>query len=719
MARFFLLLILLTPIFLRGKESFEAMLKALETTRCCDDELYVRFPVTYNHLLSTGYFTTPSARMAETGEIGLGVAHAPPYLNWNARVQLYSHLELSLNYRIFRGIEDPNLSPHGFGDFADRGANFKVAITTPEDTMYHLPGLAFGMEDFMGSKRFTTYFIVGTQVWRKFGLETSLGWGAGRYTHGPSRGFFGGANWFPLWNSGNKWTKGISLTAEYDPVDYANPEREPHPYGRTTHTPINFGAKYNLFDLLEFSASRIRGEASAFAGSLHYNWGKTEGFIPKIKDAHIYTAPVDTQPLGCYRPESVMIQNLNYELKDQGFQLTKAWIEEGVDAGKHPRKRLWLAVINCRYRQESVFRKRLQYLLAALTPSDVSDVVVIVESSGLPCQQYIFNRTWLLKYIHHQISPYEFDIVTPRLNACSPPSDCSRLIYHKRYDFWRFRISPRFESFFGSSKGKVKYDVGALANLSGFFPYNVFYEFQVSQTVLANIDGIGDFDFLNPSQLPNVATDYIRYRQEGNFSWDRIYLQKNWNFGRGLFGKAALGYFQVNYAGIAGELLWYPTQFTFALGLEGAVVKKRNYTGLGFQSKLRQLDGLRPTFHPYTTLQQYFFDFYLDIPALGFFTKIMVGQFLARDKGVGIEGVRYFDNGVRLIGWITYTNAGDTMHGENYYNRGVAIEIPLDFFYKCSSRRVWSYGMAAWLRDAGYSISTGKSLFNLINRERR
>lgn len=494
---------------------------------------------------------------------------------------------------------------------------------------------------------------------------------------------------------------------------------EPHPEGQTTHTPINFGAKYNLCNLIELSASRIRGDASAFAGSIHFNWGKTEGLLPKIGDPHIYTAPVDTQPLGCYRPESVMIQNINYALEDQGFQLTKAWMEEGTDEGKHPRARLWLQIINCRYRQEHIVRRRLQYLLAALTPSNVTDIVVIIESYGLPCQQYVYNRAWLLRYIHHQISPYEFDIITPRLEARSPDCSYSRQIYHKRYELWRCGINPRFESFFGCARGKFKYDLGVEGHLSGFLPYNWYYELQISQTLLSTINDVADFDCFNPSQLPNVATDYVRYRQQGNFSWDRIYLQKNWNIGQGFFGRAAAGYFQVNYGGVAGEFLWYPARFNFAIGLEGAVVKKRRFTGLGFQSKLRQLDDFTPTFRPYTTLQQYFLDFYLDIPELCFFTKIMVGQFLARDKGVAIEGTRYFNNGVRLKGWITFTNAYDLMHGEKYYNRGIGIELPLDFFYKCSSRRVWNYGMAAWLRDAGYFITTGNSLFNTLNRERR
>lgn len=711
--------LLLFPLLLYGGQSMEELIEALEIARYWDEKLEERFPVTFNHTLSTGYFTTHSARMTDEGEFGFGVARVPPYLNWNARLQPFSHLELGASYRIFQGVDDPLLSPHGFGDYADRGANFKVALITPEQTFYTLPGIAFGVDDFMGTKKFLTYYVVGTQVLINYGLEGSFGWGAGRYTHGPSRGFFGGINWFPWFRCPNKWLKGICLSAEYDPVNYKDPAREPHPDGRVSHSPINFGAKYTFGNLFELSASQVRGDAFAVAGSVHYNWGKTSGFLPKIGDPLPYDAPIDTEPLGCSRPEEVMIQTINYALEEQGFQLTNAWIERCEEACGLYRTRLWIQLINCRYREEHVVKMRLEHLFASLTPSNVADVVVILESYGVPCQQYVFNRAHLIRASNGLIGPFELDVLTPRQEACKPNTAFFQRIFHRRYDLWKGRISPRYETFFGSAAGKFKYDFGIKGELEGFLPYNWYYEFQASYTPFSNIHKIGDFDLFHPSQLPIVATDYVRYRQEGMFSWDKLYLQKSWNFGCGVFGRVAGGYFQVNYGGVAAELLWYPTCSNFAIGLEGAIVKKRTFSGLGFQSTLKQLKGFTPTFHSYFALEQYFLDFYYDFQCFHIFTKVSVGQFLARDKGVRLEATRYFDNGIRITGWITFTDAGDKMHGETFFNRGVALEMPFDFFFKCSSRRVWSTGMAAWLRDAGYSTSTGRPLFEMINRERR
>lgn len=94
--------------------------------------------------------------MGEPGEMGVGIVKAPPYIYGNARAQLFYFLELVFNYRLFEGIPDPVLSPRGFGDFADRGANAKIALVTPELSSYELPGIAVGVEDFMGSKKLTS-----------------------------------------------------------------------------------------------------------------------------------------------------------------------------------------------------------------------------------------------------------------------------------------------------------------------------------------------------------------------------------------------------------------------------------------------------------------------------------------------------------------------------------------------------------------------------------
>lgn len=708
----FLLLLLCSSLFAEDSDSSDPLLPDVDEAIFQTIYECERLPITYNHLYTTGYFLTPSARIGEAGEIGVGVIHAPPYLQWNARIQPFACLDLSMNWRIFRGVKDKGLDQFGFGDYADRGANAKLELMTPEYTNYDLPGFAIGVEDFMGSKKFLNYYIVGTKIWlpQNIPLETSFGWGAGRFTNKDSRGFFGGLAWYPFFYSYREFLHPLSLCAEYDPIDYSNRHREPHPKGRSSHTPINYGVKYKYADTIDLTLGSLRGKELAYGGSIQYNWGSSKGFLPKIQDPLPYCAPADKEPLGCIRTESLFVHNLAFAFEEQGFRLFNVILLQD--------NTLVITLINECYREERISRSRIEHILGALLPSNIEKAVVVMESYGLPCQQYVYTPDLLQAELRNTLSCYEHDLLTPRAEAIDYRPN-GKVIFDRDLDLWKARVAPRFETFFGNAKGKFKYDFGLRGNVEGYLPYNLFYDVELGYTLFSTANDIGIVDLYNPSQLPVVLTDFVRYRQHTNFTTDRAYLQRAWNLGRGYFSRLSLGYFMVNYAGLAGEFLWYPANSHLAVGFDGAALKKRRYHGLGFQSKLLQFDGFVPTFHTYSLLPQYFFNLYFDFPQISFFTKVSAGQFLAGDKGLRLEATRYFESGLRLTGWVTFTDAKDKVHGEDYYNRGIALELPLDLFYLCSSRRVWNYGSAAWLRDAGAFSYTGPTLFDIINRERR
>lgn len=182
-------------------------------------KLEERLPVTYNLLLQGGYFNMPSARMGNDGELGGGYAWNKPYINYNLRCQLTKRLEVTGNYRIVKGVKDPVLSPLGFGDFSDKGANLKFALFLPEESDYTLPGLSLGFDDILGTRNFKARYIVLTQVFLDCDFEVSLGYGVQRIRH-----WFGGISWFPLRQSGWKSLQTLNFVAEYDAI----PDRAEH-----------------------------------------------------------------------------------------------------------------------------------------------------------------------------------------------------------------------------------------------------------------------------------------------------------------------------------------------------------------------------------------------------------------------------------------------------------------------------------------------------------
>lgn len=181
-------------------------LRLVDQVNC---EVNDSMPMIYNHLLYGGYINMPSARMPQEGVMGFGYAYVPPYRIYSLHCQLLHRLEVSGNYRVFSGIDDPLLTPRGFGDFSDKGINVKVAILRPEDSDYRLPGVAIGFDDFLGTRNFKSKYLVATQVFLKYNLEFSLGIGAQRI-----RRWFGGAAWIPFRQSCNRYLQGITLLAD-------------------------------------------------------------------------------------------------------------------------------------------------------------------------------------------------------------------------------------------------------------------------------------------------------------------------------------------------------------------------------------------------------------------------------------------------------------------------------------------------------------------------
>src|SRR5690606_34902675 len=98
-----------------------------------------------------------------------------------------------------------------------------------------LPGLAFGLEDFLGTRSFKAGYFVLTKVFRERNFEISFGWGWQRL-----KGPFGGALWMPFRQCQNA-ARGIAFAAEYDCTPYSSQDIERHPRGRKQFFPINFG----------------------------------------------------------------------------------------------------------------------------------------------------------------------------------------------------------------------------------------------------------------------------------------------------------------------------------------------------------------------------------------------------------------------------------------------------------------------------------------------
>ncbi len=690
-------------IFYDGKTA--CIFNDLSLVKEINNRLNDSLPVTYNNLLQGGYFSMPSARMKKAGNVALGFSYLPPYRVLSGNFQYFDHLELSANYWIFHGIMEKGFGHLGYGDDADRSANIKVAFLQQKDGYDFLPEFAFGLNDFMGSKRFHSKYIVGTQQLLDLNVEASMGWGIGRI-----KGFFGGVSYIPLRKCDN-FLKNLVFSLEYDGNDYKHHEHE-HPNGKKVSSPINVGIHY-ADDCFQAVVSTIRGRDISASLFLNYNFGETSGFFTKIKDPPIYRTPVNFELLGPNRTQNEIAQELAYAFQKQGFE----FYELKLICSDINNKKFWIRIVNNQYRFENQVRENIQGILSSLTPEDISSVTVVVESEGISVQEYFFQTKYLQKYREKQIGEYELETICPIKNVNSVVTHNQSLLFYQNKKSWLINLRPKINNYFGSGSGKLKGDYGILAGLEGYLFNQIYYNMQGSYIFLSSNANILDWDRYNPSKIINVRTDTIRYWQENSLHLEQAYMQKAWNLNKGAFARIACGYFETAYAGVALELLYYPVKSNWAIGFEMATLLKRKYDGLGFQHKIRKWKNNKAIYEKFVGFQT-FLDFYYDINKINIFLKTSVGQFLAKDKGIKFDMTRYFKNGFEVSVWYTLTNAKDVVNGKRYFDKGFSFSFPLDFFMNKSSRTKMSYGMSEWLRDVGAKAKTGKELFPIIHDER-
>ncbi len=683
------------------------LFRDLEIVREIDQKIDDQLPLFINYQLQGGYFSMPSARTYQAGVLGFGYAHLPPYRLYSLGLQFFDHIETTGNYWIYHGILEGSFGHLGFGDDAERAANVKCIVLREKDGFSFLPELAFGWNDFMGSCRFRSFYAVATKQFLPWNLEMSLGWGEGRI-----QGVFGAVAWAPFRHWENIG-KGLSLIAEYDANNYRHHGSE-HPEGREVASRINAGFQLNLWDLFRLSASTVRGTDWAASAAFRYDWGSSQGLFPKLFDPPPYKAPIDTQPIGFLRSQKHLAHEFAYALKEQGLDLFHLFLvpeKKGFD-------RLWMKVVNVRYWKEEEVRIRLQHVLSHLIPANVSSITAVIEADGIVTQEYRFRAEELKRYREGKIGETELSIVAPLREASPTPSIYeASLLFRRRKPIWLLTFRPWLRSFFGTSRGKFKYEAGIGLGPEGYLFDEIYYSLWGTYTASSSTQNLCDRDFLNPSRIINVRTDSIRYNQANSLHLEQAFLQKSWNLGQGCFSRLAFGYFEMAYAGLTFETLYYPVQANWAVGFEISSLLKREYFGLGFQRKIRKWTPEGCEFLPYTGLQ-YFAEFYYQYPRFNLDFRLSAGQFLARDKGIRIEGGRSFASGMRVGLWYTLTNAGDVVNHQRYYDKGFSISMPLDLFMNKSSRTRIGYSMSAWLRDCGARAASGKPLYPTLFWER-
>lgn len=664
-----------------------SLFQDLELAEVIRQEVSDTLPFIYNYSSLGGCFYIPSARMDTAGISVTNITATGSHQIYGIGFQFLDWMQLSTNYHIYKKLKTQN---------AARTANVKIGLILEQEGW--LPSLAIGANDFIGVGPLGSQYIVMSKQFLNLHLECSLGWGTKSLG-----GIFAGISWSPFRKSAIGFLKNISFVAEYSSLAHKNPL-----HGKRC---INTGLVFSGGEYFQFSVASLQGKDIAVSGCLQFPLGIDQKAKPR--DPCLYTSPINTEPLGYTRSEQDLSQEIAYALKEQGLDLYKSTLQYDISGDKQ----LCIKIINTRYREECVVRERIQSVLAALIPADIMSVLVLIEENGVNCQAYCFDMHLLQSWYQNQISDFECNALIPLQEVPKCQNEYETVsIFQRHKPIWTFVIHPRILTFFGTNTGKFKYNIGAILSPEGYIKDQIYYKVQLSYSIASSVQKIVQHQE-NASYLPIVRSDTLSYLCPNRLSLEEAYLQKTWNLGRGWFFRTATGFFEIAYAGIAAELLFYPVNSNWAIGLQYATTYKRRYQGVACNKHTKQLKGTGYIQEPFTGLQ-YFLDVYYDCKPLHVDLQIIAGRFLAKDKGVRIELGRYFPSGLRFSLWLTITNGHDKVNGRTYYDKGFCFILPLDLFFPKSSRNYLGFSMSARLRDVGARAKTGIPLYDTLYRAR-
>ena len=166
-----------------------------------------------------------------------------------------------------------------------------------------------------------------------------------------------------------------------------------------------------------------------------------------------------------------------------------------------------------------------------------------------------------------------------------------------------------------------------------------------------------------------------------------------------IYTRMDLGYLEEMFAGLGGEILYRPFKKKYALGLSIHKVKQRNFD---------QLFGLRD----YSTVTGHL-GIYLDLPNK-IQSQILVGKYLAGDKGVTLDLSRRFNTGFTMGIFATKTDLSAEEFGEGSFDKGFYISIPVQLLYSDFRSGNISFGLHPLTKDGGAILNKHNPLFGIL-----
>lgn len=645
--------------------------------------------ITANDWGLTGLLQTPTARMAETGELRIHFSHVYPYTRGTTLFQPLDWLEAGFRYtdisnRLYGPVE---LS--GSQSYKDKSLDFKLRLLK-ESAMS--PAIALGITDIGGTGFFSSEYIVASKRTGDFDWSLGLGWGylAGsnnignpfapfgasfktRSTETGSGGtvgtkgmfhgraaLFGGVQYHTPWDN-------LLVKLEYDGNNY---QHEPQDNNRKQAAPINAGIVYRLSSQMDFTAGLERGNTVMLGLTLR-------GGLDRIAMSKLLDP--DSPRVIASRPES-----------DPDWGITAADLDRQT---QWKTKEITLNGAEVRVSFDEAYgtywNDRINRAIAVLhrdAPANVNRFVLIITERGTPLTERIVLRdSWVAQQARYQATAEHFESIAsaeprPRLPATR--------LWQSNQDRFDIGLAPHFQQTIGGPDGFILYQLGIAVPtefritdstwISGRFNFRV-------------VDNYEKFKYDAPSNLPRVRTFMREYLKSSRYTIPTLQISNLTQVSQNQFINLYAGYLEPMFAGVGGEWLYRPWHSPLAFGVDVNRVRQRDF---------KQDFGLQDY-----TVNTGHATLYWDTGWKSTHVKLSAGQYLAGDRGITMDISRIFDNGVALGAFATKTAISSDAFGEGSFDKGIYVSIPFESMMPIKSRTTGNFVWTPLTRDGGARLS--------------
>lgn len=659
-----------------------------------------------------GLLQTPTARMADDGELAFTASHTSPYSRYNMVLQPLPWLEGAFRYV---SVANRRYGPEwlsGTQNYKDKSIDLKVRLL--EESRW-VPEVAAGFRDLGGTGLFSSEYLVASK--RIGSFDASLGLATGyignrgdfrnpltsiddRFETRPRAqgtgslnsdgmfrgpvGVFGGVAYQTPWDA-------LQLKLEYDGNDY---KHEPQGNNQRQKSPFNVGASYAVNNNVHLHLGWERGDLAMFGITLRTNLAQASS-MAKVLDPMPF--PLKQRPATAV-PESEHDTNVVAELFDWSGVANQLEQNAGLRVQTISRRGSELIVTGeqRRFYYPAQGVGRMGRILDGTLPNDITWFTVQNARLGVPIVETSIERKALVEYIEHKT---DLSTLAGHVEMAPPAAQHRETLYSaplRRFD-GGFNIG--YQQSLGGPDGFVLFQVAGTYSASAYLARNLWLSGTVSYNAYNNYD---KFRYDAPSRLPRVRTNIRRYMTEEDLTLPNLQLTATRQLARDTYGMVYAGLLESMYAGAGGEVLYRPLNERWAVGVEANWVKQRDFDQ-------------RFSFRDYSVATGHASFYYMWGEERRVVTALSAGRYLAKDWGATLAVSRAFDNGVTMGAYATKTDVSSKDFGEGSFDKGIYVSVPFDFLLPRSTRARANFTWNPLYRDGGARLARSYGLYQMTS----